>query len=307
MILARPAGGFGMGTFVIHSHFRLHEWVAEEKGYYAAEGLVDYVLKKNDLGAGVNDPANITPEGKKFGAYESYEAERDASVSCACHWTVNMAAAADHGTLWGECYSVCPGAIVVPPESPVMRPEDLADVEVAVGYHSGSHYATVQGLEPFIPRDRIKLKFGGIPDERVDAAVDREVAATNVFGLQYYVLEQLGFRKIVDTSFMMTANIAKDADLDDVRRYFQALRRAQADIDFMHQKYVHHYLKELPARYHSLVDVRRFGPGERIVFEPYTRAIYDMTQDWVKERGFFENDKVGHAPYDRAVVSLATA
>ena len=27
--------------FLIQPHFRLHEWVAEEKGYFAAEGL-DY-------------------------------------------------------------------------------------------------------------------------------------------------------------------------------------------------------------------------------------------------------------------------
>jgi len=33
-----------MSTFVIHSHGRLHEWIAEEKGYYAAEGLTDYAL-----------------------------------------------------------------------------------------------------------------------------------------------------------------------------------------------------------------------------------------------------------------------
>ncbi len=44
-----------MSTFVIHTHGRLQEWVAEEKGYYAAEGLTDYVLKKNDLGT--PDPA----------------------------------------------------------------------------------------------------------------------------------------------------------------------------------------------------------------------------------------------------------
>ena len=28
--------------FIIQPHFRLHEWVAEEKGYFAAEGL-DYM------------------------------------------------------------------------------------------------------------------------------------------------------------------------------------------------------------------------------------------------------------------------
>ena len=30
-----------MGKFIIEPHFRLHEWVAEEKGYFKAEGL-DY-------------------------------------------------------------------------------------------------------------------------------------------------------------------------------------------------------------------------------------------------------------------------
>ena len=28
-----------MPKFIIRPHFRLHEWVAEEKGYFAAEGL----------------------------------------------------------------------------------------------------------------------------------------------------------------------------------------------------------------------------------------------------------------------------
>ena len=291
-----------MSTFVIHSHFRLHEWIAEEKGYYAAEGLTDYVIKKNNLGASIDNPENITAEGKKFGAYESYEtAERDASVSCACHWTVNMAAASDHGQVYGDAYSVCPGGILVPPESPIRTPEELAGVEIHVGYHSGSHYATVQGLEEFVPRDQIKLHFGGLPDERVDSMVDRKAAAANVFGLQYYVLEQLGFRKIVDTTLMMVGNIAKGANMDDVRKYYAALRRAQTDIDYMHQKYTHYFLNELPQRYHSMVDVRRFGPGERIVFEPYSKEIYETTQAWVKERGFFDLEKVGTGSYEQAV------
>lgn len=296
-----------MATFVIHSHFRLQEWIAQEKGYYADEGLFDYVLKINDVGPGTSDAKYVDAEGKKYGAYESYEFDaRDASVSCACHWTVNMAAAASHGTLWGDCYSVSPGAILVPPESPYQRPEDLAGVEVLVGYHSGSHYATVQGLEPFMARDRIKLRFGGPPDERVDAMVDRKAAAANVFGLQLYILEQLGFRKLADTTFMITANIAKDADLDAVQRYFRALRRAQADIDFNHQRFAHHWLHELPERYKTLVDVRRFGPGERLVFEPYTKAVYEETQAWIRERGFFDDAHAPKESYEEAVALVAS-
>jgi hypothetical protein len=38
----------------------------------------------------------------------------------------------------------------------------------------------------------------------------------------------------------------------------------------------------------SLVDVRRFSPGERIVFLPYTAATYAKTQAWMRERGLFK-------------------
>lgn len=60
--------------------------------------------------------------------------------------------------------------------------------------------------------------------------------------MQFYVLEQLGVRKIVDSTFLMAGMVAKGADLDDVKNYYAALRRAQADIDIVHQKYV--YYKE---------------------------------------------------------------
>jgi len=36
------------------------------------------------------------------------------------------------------------------------------------------------------------------------------------------------------------------------------------------------------------MDTRLFGPGERIVFEPYTREMYEGAQEWVMERGIFE-------------------
>ena len=119
--------------------------------------------------------------------------------------------------------------------------------------------------------------------------------------MQLYVLEQLGFRKIVDTTFMIAGMVAKDADLGDVKKYYAALRRAQADIDLMHQKYVHFYANELADRFAALVDVRRFGPGERLVFEPYTKEIYDATHSWVEERGIFDADEVGSGAFERAV------
>lgn len=289
-----------MSTFVIHTHGRLQEWVAAEKGYYAAEGLTDYVLKHNDLGS--PDLAQvITAEGKKHGAFESYETGREADVSCACHWTVNMAASADHGTLWGGCYSITPGAIMVAPESPITKPEQLDGVEVHVGYHSGSHYATIQALEEYLRPEQIKLRFGGLPDERVDAMIARTASAANVFGIQRYILEQLGFRVVTDTTFMIAGMVSKGADLGDVAKYYAALRRAQADIDIRHQLYVHYYANELQERFKGLVDVRRFGPGERLVFEPYSQSMYEDTHKWVAERGIFDADKIGTGAFQEAV------
>ncbi|NNC42901.1 MAG: hypothetical protein HKO03_06660, partial [Acidimicrobiia bacterium] len=59
-----------------------------------------------------------------------------------------------------------------------------------------------------------------------------------------------------------------------------------------------------PERHARLVDVRRFGPGERIVFEPYTEEMYNSTHKWVEERDIFDADKVGHGTYRQAVVRI---
>ena len=79
--------------------------------------------------------------------------------------------------------------------------------------------------------------FGGSPADRVDQLLDGSAPAATVFGAQYYVMEQLGFRKIVDASFMIAAMVPHAADVGDVRKYFAALRRAQTDIDIAHQPY----------------------------------------------------------------------
>jgi hypothetical protein len=294
-----------MGKFIVNTHGRLQEWIADAKGYFRLEGL-DYELTQHQLlTKKAEDKTKAVKAGtvpdNLHGAYQSYEQGRDASISCACHWTVNMAASASHGQLWGEAYSVSPCGIFVAEDSPVRKPEDLAGVSVHVGYQSGSHYTTIQALEPFMAADRIKLKFGGGPSDRVDQLLNGLAPAATVFGMQYYLMEQLGFRKILDSTFMIAAMIPPGVDLNDVKKYFRALRRAQSNIDRMHQAYTHFYLNELPERHAKLVDVRRFGPGERIVFEPYTRELYESTRSWVEERNIFPEDKAGHGRYEDAV------
>ena len=110
-----------MATFIIHTHGRLQEWIAEEKGYFAAEGLTDYILSSHGLLSSAQPRVQTLPSirDNRHGAYQSYEQGRDASVSCACHWTVNKAASGALGRLWGECYTITPCGIFVPASSSI--------------------------------------------------------------------------------------------------------------------------------------------------------------------------------------------
>jgi NitT/TauT family transport system substrate-binding protein len=60
-----------MSTFIIHTHGRLQEWVAEEKGYFAAEGLTDYQLASHGLISPAHTRADAVQDNRQ-GAYQSY-------------------------------------------------------------------------------------------------------------------------------------------------------------------------------------------------------------------------------------------
>ena len=213
----------------------------------------------------------------------------------------NAAAHGEHGRMWGHAYSVTPAGLWVAPESDIMKPEDLAGIEVAVGYHSGSHFSALQGLEQFLPKDEIKLQFVGGPGDRCQLALDRRVQVANVFGTLSYVLEQQGFRKIVDTSFMIGFLINGDATDEQLWAYFNALQRAQREIDVAKEQYQHYLLDQLPAKYHDIYNPRASGIGERLVFEPYTQETFERTHKWMLDWGMFPEDQVGHASYDSVV------
>jgi len=296
-----------MPKFTIQPHGRLQEWIAHENGYFRDEGL-DYEF-------GIRPTADrekqVDASGKlveiRAGAFESYKQAGGnksvkSDISCACHWAVNQASAQRIGTMWGKAYVVTPSAVMVPPDSPIVRPQDLAGQEIAVGYHSGSHFTTIQALEPFVGRDQIKLKYVGLPWARVDVGIDRDVPATSVWGITFQTLEQLGFRKVVDATFMIGFMFPVGVDLADVEKYMNGLKRAQMELDFAPEKYKHLYLNEIPERYKSKVDVRLFSTGERIVFLPYTEEMFARTQAWLQERGLFD-ESAGALDYASSVAA----
>jgi hypothetical protein len=298
-----------MSKFRIMPHGRLQEWVAEEKGYYQAEGLEYEFVRPARVGRQALEAVGSTvqsadgaPAPVMTGAFESMESGRACEVSSACHWAVNMASSAEHGIMWGHAYSMTPAGIYVAPESDIRRPDQLRDVEVGVGYHSGSHFSALQALEPFVPPSEAKLRFIGSPADRLDLLIDRQTQAANIFGIQREIAEQLGFRKVLDTTFMIGFLISGDASVDDCQKYFNALQRAQVDIDLEPERYKHYFEPDVPERYKELVDVRAFGLAERLVFEDYTREMYERTHRWMLDLQIFPQDQAGTAEFDKAVL-----
>ena len=292
-----------MPKFVIQPHTRIQEWVALEKGYFADEGL-DYELEESFAAKFRNPSLNRqgAPDEIKVGAFEHMATDRSCHISSACHWAVNMAATSEHGRMWGHAYSVTPSGIWVPPESPIRQPDDLARQEIAVGFHSGSHFSALQALEAFLAPADIALTFVGLPFDRVQLLLDRRVPAGNVFGTAGYLLQQQGFRKVVDTSFMIGFFVRPGAADEDVRKYFRGLRRAQCEIDIEPEQYKHYLVDELPEQYKGMLDTRVCGIGERIVFEPYTREMYERTHRWMVAHQLFEGADVMQPTYESAVI-----
>ena len=203
-----------MSKFVIEPHFRLQEWVAEEKGYFLAEGL-EYEFREL-IRSTEGQHHNKVNEG----AFQSIEKGREADVSCACHWTVNVAASNGHTKLYADAYSVAPSGIFVAADSKVRTPADLAGIPISVGFQSGSHYSTIQALEQYMRPNEINLTFeDGMLFHRMELLIEGKSPAAALFNGPYYLAEQLGLRKVIDTTFMIAAMIKGAPDAEDAWKH----------------------------------------------------------------------------------------
>jgi len=53
------------------------------------------------------------------------------------------------------------------------------------------------------------------------------------------------------------------------------------------------------------MDTRRWGPGERLVFEPYTQEAFDQSREWIVDHGIFAREALGSRDYGEAIITPA--
>ena len=195
----------------------------------------------------------------------------------------------------------------MPADSKIKTPEDLAGVPISVGYQSGSHYSTIQALEQYMPPDQINLSFtDGMLFSRMELLIDGKIPACTLFSGPYYFAEQLGFRKVIDCTFMITTMITGDPDPEDVRKFFRALRKRAA----RHRPAagaLHALLQErVPEALPSRDGHAPLGPGRahrvRALFARGVRGVARMDR---ASAASSTNNDLGAKPYEGAVVRLA--
>src|SRR4051794_11865037 len=156
-----------MGKFVVEPHFRLQEWVAEEKGYFRDQGL-DYEFRELIRSS---EGQHHNKGGR--GAFQSIEQGREANVSCARHWTVNAAASNGHTKLQAGPSSLAPSGIPLGAGSEVRPPADLAHLPISVRFQPASPYPTIHGPAECTPPGGCNLTFeSGTPFSRMDRFIE---------------------------------------------------------------------------------------------------------------------------------------
>jgi len=272
----------------------LNDFVAMQEGCFAAEGLdveFDWKTFRGTQSSWKGLEYFQRPQD------QPYTQAKEDVIQGACVWGTICNASAGMGRIVADAYGDSPWAIFVRPDSHIRKPEDLRDVEIAVGMRAGSHFNVPYRLEKYLPLANIKTVNTGGFGARLRALLDGEVEAASLLPPQIAMAEQLGLRKIIEDRFHTLWWTPEAAAPEVVRAYLNALQRAEEALDKDLEKYLPLWKLAVPAEFETYHpwDFSKFGRGERFVYKAIPQAEFDDTlaqvQRWgldqfLKERDF---------------------
>jgi NitT/TauT family transport system substrate-binding protein len=259
----------------------LHDFVAHQEGFFAAEGLdvtLDWKTFRGTQSSWKDMKYMERPQD------QPYTKDKAEVIQGACVWGSICNASAGMGKFVPEAYGDSPWAIFVRPDSKIRKPEDLKDVPVSVGMRAGSHFNVPYRLEKYLPLENIKTVNTGGFGARLQALLNGEVEAASLLPPQIAMAEQLGLRKIIEDRFHTLWWVPEGFDPDLTKAYLRALDRAEKAMDADMTKYYPLWKLAVPAEFEHTHpwDFTKFGRGERFVYKTLPHSEFDEVMDQVK-------------------------
>lgn len=267
----------------------LAELVADDEGLFEAEGIkIKWVAR--DHTSRETDTTVTTPDGlSAFGSHGSTFERGGADMynACECGNYRRVQDTGVRGRQVGRRSIVVCAALVVPPDSDVFTPQQLAGKLVAVPYYFGTHYLAIQMLEGFMPRDMIKTcRAPNGSAARYDAIRNHEVAATTLTEPYITLAEKEGCRIVCEALYHGTEVISDSVDAETYAAFNRAVREAVKRINADKRSYVHYFLDYHKGQHSGLaaltVDDFRTSRIQMVDPKPIPEDELRRTYEWMR-------------------------
>ena len=266
--------------------FNLPWLVAQEEGFFAEVGLeVEFIRgrQRDPTLPAENDPSKIDP----FWRHAPFE-EGQATVFNACEW--GQIRRSDDSRIGGRIIMLRPAVVsqglFVRPDSPLSHPQDLRDKTIAVNFHAGSHYLSLQMLEGFMARDEIKCVHLGQAENRYKAMLAGEVDCAALMEPYIAVAEKAGCALIMEAYYAGSEMATLDMDEETALAIDRAIRKAVRAINADKRRYLHHLKADVPADLGPLsTDDFRLSRLRYLDPRPYPAEEFERTHQWLVSWG----------------------
>jgi NitT/TauT family transport system substrate-binding protein len=284
------------------------DWlVAVDEGLFARAGLEVELIEH-----GVDEKTNLSLSDWNQVASNRGHAEAmergAANLFNACEWG-NYRRSQDTqvgSRQVGRRASVVCGAVVVPPDSDIYVPQDLANRTIAVPFHSGTHYLTLQLLDGIVPRDQVRVVSSGRPRERFRAMMAGEVDACSVREPWITVAEKRGCRMIVQGFYYGTDVATPDVDAETYAAVNRVLGDAVCRINANKRAYLHYFIERELGDEVKELSVEDFNLNRLVFVKPGRPVPEDQlvkTYDWMVSWNLIDE---GHQSGDLINASVMT-
>ena len=273
----------------------LPELVALDEGLFENEGLL-VEFREREIGLERKTETHITgPAGlNPFSSHGRLLEQGQADLYNACEWG-NYCRVQETGLQsrqLGRRAIVAYAAIVVPPDSPVYTPQQLANRMVGVPFYFGTHYVALHMLSGFLPREAIKI-CSAPPGSRYRLAslLRGDVAATTLTEPYVTLAEKKGCRALCSTLFHGTEVGSERVDAETYaafnRAVREAVRRINANKRFYLRYFIEHHKTDPEIAALTVDDLRE---SRLVVCDPAPIPLDEMqrTFDWLKSWGMLE-------------------